>query len=99
MAISYPDDLTVLARGKYSICGKERREQIERVAKLANTMQQHLLLALNGVQEEPTEKREHLNALRACLGNWENAWNRIDELDAERALLRAEAFGEDKARA
>jgi len=90
--IVYPEDRIVIARGKYSTLGSERREHIERVAKIANTMQQHLLLALNGVQEKPTKNREHLAGLRACLGNFENAWNRIDELLAEMEPLKVEAW-------
>ncbi len=96
MAITYPADETLLARGKYSTLGRERNEQIERIQKLSTTMMNCLTVALLGVQEAPTEKREFLTHLRTCLGNYENAWNRIDELNAERDALHGEAWDAEK---
>ena len=100
MAISYPSEETLLARGKYSTLGRERNEQIERVMKngkgVIDTMRQYLLLASNGIQECPTTHRDSITALRACLGNLENAWNRIDELNAEREALHVEAWDAEK---
>jgi len=100
MAIIYPDDEVLVARGRYSTLGAERREQIERVMGtkgIINTMRAHLLLLCNGIQERPTEHKQHLTAMRACLGNLENAWNRIDELLEEMEPLKALAWdGKDE---
>lgn len=95
MAIVYPEEDILLARGRYSTLNSEYRQQVERIMGskgIINVMRQYLLLASNGVQERPPQHRDSLNALRACLGNFENAWNRIDELLAEMEPLKAEAW-------
>jgi hypothetical protein len=101
MAIVYPEEDILLARGRYSTLNSEYKQQIERVMKngkgVVDTMRQYLLLASNGIQERPTINRQSLDALRACLGNFENAWNRIDELLAEMEPLKAEAWDDQDA--
>lgn len=99
----FPDDPILIARGKYSTLNSEYKQQIERIMKngkgVVDTMRQYLLLASNGIQERPTINRQSLDALRACLGNFENAWNRIDELVAEMEALKPLAWDDEKANA
>jgi len=89
---AFPDDPILLARGKYSTLRAEREDQYKRVQKLCTTMQNHLTLAILGIQERPTKNRLSLDTLRACLGNFENAWNRVDELVAEMNALKPLAW-------
>ena len=89
---AFPPDDTLIARGKYSTLSRERREQIERAQKLADTMRNHMLKALIGMQERPPCHQESMVALRACLGNWDTAWNRTEELCAEMAELKPLAW-------
>lgn len=90
----FPADDILIARGKYSTLSKERREQIERTQKVADTIRKNLLVALLGIQERPTASCESLVSLRACIANWETAWTRVDELNAEMDELRGLAWGD-----
>lgn len=92
---AFPDDPTLIARGKYSTLRAEREDQYKRVQKICTTMQNHLTLAILGIQERPTKNRISLDTIRACLGNFENAWNRVDELVEEMEALKPEAWGEE----
>ncbi len=95
--VTYPSEEILVARGQYSTLSSERKQHIERCQKITDTMRQHLLLALLGVQDRPPKNRASLDALRACLGNYENSWNRVDELCKEMEPLKELAWGDSDA--
>ncbi len=91
---SFPDDLILLARGKYSTLGRERHDHLKRVAKLSNTLQQNLLAALRGL-EDRKDITHHVTAMRACLANLENSAERMKAIHGEQAELSMEAWGKE----
>lgn len=93
--VTYPSEEILIARGQYSTLSNERKQHIERCQKITDTIRQHLLKALLGVQERPPKDRASLDAMRACLGNYENSWNRVEELCKEMEPLKDLAWGED----
>jgi hypothetical protein len=91
---AFPDDPTLIARGKYSTLSGERRDHLKRVAKLSNTLQQHLLSALRGL-EDRKDIAHHLTGMRACLANFEQSAERMKAIHAEQDELSMEAWGKE----
>ena len=92
--MTFPADDVLIARGKYSTLGKERNQQIVRAQKLADTMRNHMLKALIGMQERPMCHQESMVALRACIANWETAWEIVEKMCAEMEPLKPLAWGD-----
>lgn len=90
----YPDDATLLARGKYSTLGKELREQVERVQKICKTIMHLANPLLDDCQEDPPVDGSVLVKLEECVKNAGKARERIIELCAMRAELREAAWPE-----
>jgi hypothetical protein len=91
---TFPDDPTLIARGKYSTLSGERRDHLRRVAKLSNTLQQNLLAALRGM-EDRKDITTYLTIMRACLANLEQSWTRMQAIHSEQADLSLEAWGKE----
>lgn len=90
--MQYPDDATLVARGKYATLSKERYAQIERVQKIAKTIMHHANPLLQDCQEQPPVDGSHLKALEDCLRNAQNARERIVELCAGMDELKPTAW-------
>ena len=91
---AFPDDPTLIARGKYSTLSGERRDHLKRVAKLSNTLQQNLLAAIRGM-EDRKDVTTYLTGMRACLANLEQSWTRLKAIHAEQCGLSMEAWGKE----
>ncbi len=91
---TFPDDPTLIARGKFSTLSGERRDHLKRVAKLSNTLQANLLAAIRGL-EDRKDITHHLTAMRACLANLEQSAERMKAIHEEQAALSMEAWGKE----
>lgn len=92
---AYPDETILLARGKYSTLGRERKEQIERAHKICTTLMNSCAAALKDCQAAPPVNSGLLDAMKKCLENLETARDKITELDLERATLKPLAWDGD----
>jgi hypothetical protein len=90
--MNFPDDARLIAIGKYSMLGRERYAQIERVQTIAKTIMHLANPLLKDCEQEPPDDGTALKALQDCLRNAENARERIISLCAERAALKPEAW-------
>jgi len=90
----FPDDQTLIARGKQTTLLKERREQIERVQNVCKFVQGQVALMLQGVQKRPPEDvTQQVQESNKALENAFKAQVKIIELSAEIDSLEAEAWG------
>lgn len=90
--MNYPDDATLIARGKLSTLNKERREQIERVQTIAKTIMHKANPLLADCQQKPPVDAEPIANLENCLKNAYKARERLIELCAEIAVLEPQAW-------
>lgn len=89
--MQFPDDATLIARGKYSTLSRERRKQIERIQTTAGTVMSMCSQILKGVQQE-TPDLSTVGGIRKCVDNIEAAANAISELSAEMSTLKPDAW-------
>ncbi len=90
----FPDDATLIARGKQTTLIKERREQIERVQTVCKYMQGQVALILQGVQKKPPEDvTEQIQIMNKSLENAFKAQVKIIELSTGIDQLETEAWG------
>ena len=90
----FPDDQTLIARGKQATLLKERREQIERVQNVCKFVQGQVALMLHGVQKRPPQDvTEQVQGSNKALENAFKAQVRIIELSTEIDSLEEEAWG------
>ena len=79
----FPDDVTLLARGKYSTLNKMRREQLERVQGIVTTIVTDAHKVLRDCQRERNEapkEPQHMTELSKCLENLHAARETIHTL-------------------
>jgi hypothetical protein len=88
----FPDDQTLIARGKYSTLSHERREQIKRVQDICRTIQATVPQILSDCQEEPPAESTHIPLLARCLENLTSARERIVTMCLGMAELKQEAW-------
>ncbi len=88
----FPDDATLIARGKQTTLLKERREQIERVQEICRTVQGNATLILSDAQKKPPEDAKALEEAIRALENARNARERIITLSLGIAELEEEAW-------
>lgn len=88
----FPDDSTLIARGKYSTLNHERREQIKRAQKIVETMQAKLYTLVQSIQTP--EPAPDLSELRTCLDNLQKASSLIEDLCMQMQELRDIAWAE-----
>lgn len=91
---AYPSDSVLLARGKLSTLIRERKEQVKRLAKIAETMQAHIYTITADCQTEAPSKRQLFDEISRCSQNMQATWDSIHELCAEIAALKPEAWPE-----
>lgn len=91
--MNYPDEATLIARGKWATLGRERYSLIrdmqaasKRIMHLANPM-------LDDAQEEPPVNDQPLKDLQGCLKGAEKIRERLLIVCNERASLKAQAWG------
>lgn len=92
--MNYPDDATLIERGKYATLNKERYAQIERVQKLSKTIMHHANPLLQDCQERPPVDASSLVALEDCIRNARSARDRLIEICKEQNQLKPAAWPE-----
>lgn len=88
----YPDDSTLIARGKYSTLSKERKEQIKRVQGVCTTMMTAAHNILQDCQAKPPVNMAAYESMAKCLENAISARDRIAALCTEMAELEPMAW-------
>lgn len=91
--MNYPDESTLVARGKQATALKERREQIQRVQEICRTVQGNATLILTDCQKRPPEDMVTIERTIKALENASKAQFRIIELSREIDSLEQEAWG------
>lgn len=90
----FPADDILIARGKYSTLGKEKREQMQRAQKVTDYAMVRLQTFLKFMNtDDPTIAP--LAELRRCLDNLDDAGNRIIALNEQMQQLKSEAWDEE----
>lgn len=79
----FPADDVLIARGKYSTLGKERRIQLERVQKICSTIFTEANQVLKDCEQIPPSDSSHIANLEACLDHLQDGRQRLVELCAE----------------
>ena len=90
--MAYPDDATLIARGKYSTLTHERREQLRRVQAICSLIVTAAQGALRDCEAMPPEDLTHIMDLERCLLNLKDARGRIVELASEMVELKDKAW-------
>lgn len=88
----FPDDATLLARGKYSTLSHERHEQIRRVQDICRTMQATVAKVVTDFQEEPPTDPALVPLLEKCVSNLTSARERIMTMCLGMAEIKTEAW-------
>lgn len=73
----FPDDPTLIARGKVSTLNKERREQLERVQSVCNMIVTETQAVLKDCHATPPRDQSHLESLGKYLDNLYKARERL----------------------
>ena len=89
----FPPDDILLARGKYSTLGKERRVQVERVRKVSETIQEKVY-KLKASLETYTPDTRTVAELRRCVDSLEDAGSKLVALCEELGELHPIAWGD-----
>jgi hypothetical protein len=89
----FPEDSILIARGKYSTLGKQKREQMQRAQKATDYAMVRLQTFLKLMNtDEPTVAP--LAELRRCLDSLDDAGSKIVSLTEQMKELKSEAWDE-----
>lgn len=88
----FPDDATLLARGKYSTLNREWHEQVKRVQDICRTLQAKATLVLSDCQEKPPADASHVEMVGKCFENLKHARERLMTLSIAMAEIEPEAW-------
>lgn len=88
----FPDEPTLIARGKYSTLSHEWHAQVKRVQDICRTIQGAVPLALADCQEKPPVDGSSLLTMGNCLENLNKARERLITLSVGMAELQPEAW-------
>lgn len=88
----FPDDATLLARGKYSTLNREWHEQVKRVQEICRTLQAKATLILTDCQQKPPVDGSHVEMIGKCFENLQNARERLITLSLGLNELESEAW-------
>lgn len=90
--MQFPDNDTLIARGKYSTLNKARREQLERVQLIGKTLMANANPLLRDCEAKPPTDPQPLALLEKCLKNAQDARTKLMEICAEMATLEPLAW-------
>lgn len=90
----YPDDATLIARGKHSTLTKERRAQIRRVQDVCSTIVTAAQATLRDCEEMPPVNIKPIETIDRCIENLKDARVRLVELATNINDLRPQAWPE-----
>lgn len=88
----FPDEATLIARGKFSTLMKERKEQIKRVQEICRTIQGNATLILTDSQKKPPDDARTLEETIRCMENLKTARERIITLSLGLIELEPDAW-------
>ena len=95
----FPDDQTLIARGKYSTLNREWHEQVKRVQDTCRTIQGAVPLILSDCQEKPPADAAPLLLIGKCLENLGKARERLITLSIGMAEVHPDAWGKEQEKA
>lgn len=90
--MQFPDDPTLIARGKYSTLRAERKKQLERVRNICTLLITEAQASLRDCELVPPKSAEHVAKLEHCLDNLQDARQRIVELANEMIAIEPTAY-------
>lgn len=90
--MQFPDDSVLLARGRYSTLGKERRTQLERAQKICTTLMSSCSQALRDCEARPPVNGECLVTIGKCLENLTKTRDSLVEICTEMESIKGEAW-------
>jgi hypothetical protein len=90
--MQFPDDARLIAMGKYSMLGRERRAQVERVQTIAKTIMHLANPLLKDCEEKPPADESTLIKLEECIKNARSARNKLIEVGTQMNELEPEAW-------
>jgi hypothetical protein len=88
----FPDDQTLIARGKYSTLGRKRHEQLERLQKICTTVIGTANHIMRDAEQKPPTDLGPLKLLEDCLHNAQNARALLLVLSVQMNELENEAW-------
>lgn len=92
--MGYPDDATLIARGKDATLKRERRQQLERVQNICTSMMTAAHAAMRDSEKMPPESAGPILEIERCLENLKDARGKIVNLAGEIIELREVAWPE-----
>lgn len=90
-----PEEIVLIARGRYSTLSRERRKQLERFQKTATTAMTNIAAALKDAQSIPPVSLDAISTVEKCLHNLMATREALVELCGEMDLLRPMAWPHD----
>lgn len=90
----YPDNATLLARGKWATLGREKYALIRDAQTIGKKIMHLANPFLEDCQEELPADETPLKELHGCLKGAEKIRGRLVEIATERASLKAQAWGQ-----
>jgi hypothetical protein len=90
----FPTDDILIARGKYSTLGKDRRQQLDRVQTICKTVMHLANPVLQDCSEQPPVNEVHLLELEKCVKNLRSAREKLVELGNHMNAIKPIAWSE-----
>ena len=91
--MEFPDDVRLIAMGKYSMLSKERRAQVERVHTISKTIMHLANPVLQELQDQPPVEQKNLVELLKCVRNLRRARRKLVELGNHMNAIKPIAWG------
>lgn len=90
--MQFPDEQTLIARGKYHTLSKERRIQLERVQGICTSLITTTQAALRDCEAMPPANSAHVALIEKCVENLQDAREKIVGLAAEMIEMKPRAW-------
>jgi hypothetical protein len=90
----FPDDATLIARGKYSTLSKERRKQLERAREICTSITTASHAVLRDCELQPPQEAGPLLTVEKCLTNLKDTREKLVSLSTEMLELQMIAWPE-----
>lgn len=87
-----PDEIVLIARGKYSTLSRERKKQLERYQKTASTAMTAIAASLKDAQTVPPASSDAISTVEKCLHNMMATREALVYLCGEMDLIRSMAW-------
>ena len=90
----FPDDATLIARGKHATLRADRKAQLERVQRICGTITTASLAALRDCESVPPETVGPMETIEGCLKNLRDARAKLLEIGNQLVALKPIAWPE-----